>query len=64
VFQQKEGTTISTMHGVRGAEFDTVIAFGLLEDYVPHSRVENRGSIGCSKRKSLSSGLQQKILNE
>ena len=36
VFQQKDGTTISTIHGVKGAEFDTVIAFGLLQDYVPH----------------------------
>lgn len=36
VFRQKEGITISTNHGVKGAEFDTVIAFGLLQDYVPH----------------------------
>ena len=36
VFQQKDGTTISTIHGVKGAEFDTVIAFGLLEGYIPH----------------------------
>lgn len=36
VFQQKDGTTISTIHGVKGAEFDTVIAFGLLQGYVPH----------------------------
>ncbi len=41
VFQQKDGTTISTIHGVKGAEFDTVIAFGLLEGYVPHSRDAN-----------------------
>jgi len=41
VFQQKDGTTISTIHGVKGAEFDTVIAFGLLEGYVPHSKDEN-----------------------
>lgn len=41
VFQQKDGTTISTIHGVKGAEFDTVIAFGLLEGYVPHSNDEN-----------------------
>ena len=45
VFRQKEGITISTNHGVKGAEFDTVIAFGLLEDYVPHfsdpNKVEN-----------------------
>lgn len=36
VFRQKDGITISTIHGVKGAEFDSVIAFGLLEDYVPH----------------------------
>ena len=34
-----------TGYGVKGAEFDTVIAFGLLEDYVPHfsdpNKVEN-----------------------
>lgn len=36
VFQQKKGITISTNHGVKGAEFDTVIAFGLLDGYVPH----------------------------
>lgn len=41
VFQQKDGTTISTIHGVKGAEFDTVIAFGLLEGYVPHSMEGN-----------------------
>lgn len=45
VFRQKEGITISTNHGVKGAEFDTVIAFGLLEDYVPHfsdvNKIEN-----------------------
>lgn len=32
----KKGITISTNHGVKGAEFDTVIAFGLLDGYVPH----------------------------
>lgn len=36
VFKQKDGITISTIHGVKGAEFDCVIAFALLEDYVPH----------------------------
>ena len=41
VFQQKDGTTISTIHGVKGAEFDTVIAFGLLQGYVPHSMDAN-----------------------
>lgn len=36
VFKQRHGITISTIHGVKGAEFDSVIAFALLEDYVPH----------------------------
>jgi DNA helicase-2/ATP-dependent DNA helicase PcrA len=36
VFKQKDGITISTMHGVKGLEFDTVIAFGILQDWVPH----------------------------
>ncbi|CAB3770419.1 UvrD-helicase domain-containing protein [Paraburkholderia solisilvae] len=36
VFQSRTGITISTIHGVKGAEFDTVIAYALLEDIVPH----------------------------
>lgn len=36
VFREKNGITISSIHGVKGAEFDTVIAFGLLEGIVPH----------------------------
>ena len=42
VFQQKKGITISTNHGVKGAEFDTVIAFGLLDGYVPHFSESNK----------------------
>jgi superfamily I DNA/RNA helicase len=36
VFKEKDGITVSTIHGVKGAEFDTVIAVGLLEGIVPH----------------------------
>jgi superfamily I DNA/RNA helicase len=36
VFQHRTGITISTIHGVKGAEFDAVIAYALLEDMVPH----------------------------
>ncbi len=36
VFKQNDGITISTIHGVKGAEYDTVIAFALLQGYVPH----------------------------
>jgi len=36
VFQNRSGITVSTIHGVKGAEFDVVIAYALLEDMVPH----------------------------
>ena len=36
VFRPKSGITVSTIHGVKGAEFDTVIAFALLDGMVPH----------------------------
>lgn len=36
VFRQRSGITVSTIHGVKGAEFDTVIAFALLDGMVPH----------------------------
>lgn len=36
VFRERTGITVSTIHGVKGAEFDVVIAFGLLQGIVPH----------------------------
>ena len=36
VFQNRRGITVSTIHGVKGAEFDVVIAYALLEGMVPH----------------------------
>ncbi len=36
VFRDRIGITVSTIHGVKGGEFDTVIAYGLLHDIVPH----------------------------
>lgn len=36
VFASRSGITISTIHGVKGAEYDAVIAFALLEGMVPH----------------------------
>lgn len=36
VFRPRDGIVVSTIHGVKGAEFDSVVAFGLLEDIVPH----------------------------
>ncbi len=36
LFRHPSGVGIGTCHGVKGEEYDTVIAFGLLEGYVPH----------------------------
>ncbi|WP_241134168.1 UvrD-helicase domain-containing protein [Achromobacter insuavis] len=48
VFRERSGITVSTIHGVKGAEFDVVIAFGLLQGMVPHfSDVD--GDVAASK---------------
>lgn len=36
VFRQRDGITVSTIHGTKGEEYDTVIGFALLDDYIPH----------------------------
>ena len=36
VFRQRDGITVSTIHGTKGEEYDAVIGFGLLAGYVPH----------------------------
>lgn len=35
-FRDKSGVVISTIHGVKGEEYTTVIAVGLLNGYLPH----------------------------
>lgn len=41
-FESRNGITVSTIHGVKGAEFDSVIAFALLDGAVPHFNEENQ----------------------
>lgn len=36
VFENRNGITVSTIHGIKGDEFDTVIAYALLEGMVPN----------------------------
>jgi DNA helicase-2/ATP-dependent DNA helicase PcrA len=48
VFKQREGIKISTIHGVKGTEFDVVIGFGLLNRWVPHFSDKN-GSVNSKK---------------
>lgn len=36
IFKPSTGIVINTCHGIKGEEFETVIAFGLLWGYIPH----------------------------
>ena len=36
VLKKNEGVVINTFHGVKGEEYTTVIAFGILNGYIPH----------------------------
>jgi DNA helicase II / ATP-dependent DNA helicase PcrA len=61
VFDGRNGITVSTIHGVKGAEYDAVIAYALLEGMVPNfndpAPVENANKllyvIGSRARKNL-----------
>lgn len=44
LFCHPSGVVVSTCHGVKGEEYDTVIAFGLLRGYVPHWSVIINGT--------------------
>lgn len=35
-FEERNGVVINTFHGVKGEEYNTVIAFGILNGYIPH----------------------------
>ncbi|EKT65951.1 UvrD-helicase domain-containing protein [Providencia alcalifaciens] len=62
VFRERTGITVSTIHGVKGAEFDVVIAFGLLEGMVPHFNEAN-GHIAASKLLYVLSSRARKNLH-
>lgn len=61
IFQNRSGITVSTIHGVKGAEFDVVIAYAMLEGMVPHFNDVNGNTseqkllyvIGSRARKNL-----------
>jgi DNA helicase-2/ATP-dependent DNA helicase PcrA len=44
LFSHPAGVVVSTCHGVKGEEYDTVIAFGLLKGYIPHWSVIINGT--------------------
>ena len=60
VFESRSGITVSTIHGVKGGEYDVVIAYALLEDIVPNFNDSSEESakkllyvIGSRARKHL-----------
>ncbi|MGR5962012.1 3'-5' exonuclease [Bacillus paranthracis] len=36
MFNSRDGIVVNTCQGIKGEEFHTVIAFGLLRGYIPH----------------------------
>ena len=58
VFNSKSGVVVSTCHGVKGEEYDTVIAFGLLDGYIPNWNDEDKKAshklmyVMCSRAKN------------
>jgi len=53
LFNHPSGVVVNTCHGVKGEEYDTVIAFGLLKGYVPHwSVIYRRNDQETSERES------------
>jgi hypothetical protein len=41
IFEQGSGVVVNTCHGIKGEEFHTVIAFGILDRYIPHRSAIN-----------------------
>ncbi|MEZ8149034.1 UvrD-helicase domain-containing protein [Enterovibrio norvegicus] len=59
-FKPRSGIKVSTIHGVKGGEYDAVISFGLLEGFVPNFNDSSNESakkllyvIGSRARKNL-----------
>lgn len=55
IFSYPSGVVINTCHGVKGEEFEAVIAFGLLKGFVPHWDVVLHGS--CEQEYQYASKL-------
>jgi DNA helicase-2/ATP-dependent DNA helicase PcrA len=41
IHNHNSGVVVNTCHGIKGEEFQTVIAFGLLTNYIPHWREDD-----------------------
>ncbi|MCH4896470.1 ATP-dependent helicase [Marinilabiliaceae bacterium JC040] len=63
VFKQREGITVSTIHGIKGEEYDTVIGFGILEGWVPHFSDKINGAKNSKKMLYVLSSRARKNLH-
>jgi DNA helicase II / ATP-dependent DNA helicase PcrA len=52
LFKHPSGVVISTCHGVKGEEYETVIAFGLLRGYIPNWEVIINGAPGLAQEQA------------
>jgi DNA helicase II / ATP-dependent DNA helicase PcrA len=58
LFNNKSGVVVSTCHGVKGEEYETVIAFGLLDGFIPNWNDEDKDGgvkllyVMCSRAKN------------
>jgi DNA helicase II / ATP-dependent DNA helicase PcrA len=59
LFNHNSGVVVNTCHGIKGEEFHTVIAFGMLTNYIPHWKEEDLIASGkkllyviCSRAKN------------
>ncbi|MEO6177419.1 MAG: ATP-dependent helicase [Flavobacterium circumlabens] len=62
VFKPREGIKISTIHGVKGTEYDTIIGFGLLQNWVPHFQDPN-GLVNSKKMLYVLASRARKYLH-
>ncbi|QGG55029.1 UvrD-helicase domain-containing protein [Paenibacillus sp. B01] len=53
MFKQHKGVVVNTCQGVKGEEFTTVIAFGLLEGLIPHFSLRNNSQASEESSKKL-----------
>lgn len=50
VFRPRTGVVVSTVHGVKGAEYDSVIGFAFLEGFIPHFAEPASGKHDSAKK--------------
>ncbi|WDM22298.1 UvrD-helicase domain-containing protein [Paenibacillus polymyxa] len=53
MFRHSNGVVVNTCQGVKGEEYETVIAYGLLQGYVPHGSIRDEMQAELSSKRLL-----------